>query len=98
MRKYYIDYNTGAGNEYAETLEEAKALADEGACYTQQSIHIYEVESETDNDIDYDYYETPRQPVAIRNWYGVAYDEEEAYEENPICFGDFGYYGDWVEL
>lgn len=98
MGKYYIDYNTGAGNEYAETLEEAKALADEGACYTQQSIHIYEVESETDNDIDYDYYETPRQPVAIRNWYGVAYDEEESYEENPICFGDFGYYGDWVEL
>ncbi len=98
MGKYYIDYNTGAGNEYAETLEEAKALADEGACYTQQSIYIYEVESETDNDIDYDYYETPRQPVAIRNWYGVAYDEEESYEENPICFGDFGYYGDWVEL
>lgn len=98
MVKYYIDYNTGAGNEYAETLEEAKALADEGACYTQQSIHIYEVESETDNDIDYDYYDTPRQPVAIRNWYGVAYDEEESYEENPICFGDFGYYDDWVDL
>lgn len=39
MGKYYIDYNTGAGNEYAETLEEAKALADEGACYTQESIH-----------------------------------------------------------
>ena len=54
---------------------------------------IYEVE--TDNDIDD---ETSRQPVAIRNWYGVAYDEEEAYEENPICFGDFGYYGDWIEL
>lgn len=93
MGKYYIDYNTGAGNEYAETLEEAKALADEGACYTQESIHIYEVE--TDNDIDD---ETSRQPVAIRNWYGVAYDEEEAYEENPICFGDFGYYGDWIEM
>lgn len=58
MGKYYIDYNTGAGNEYAETLEEAKALADEGACYTQESIHIYEVE--TDNDIDD---ETSRQAI-----------------------------------
>lgn len=88
MKKYYIDYNTGAGNEYAETLEEAKALADEGACYTQESIYIYEVDEEKET----------KELVSLRNWNGVAYDEDEDSAENPICFGDFGYFDDWNDL
>ena len=59
--KYYINYNTGAGNKWADTLEAAKELADDGAAYTQRPIII----------------------------------EDEAPEENPICFGKFGYFGDW---
>ena len=33
--KYYIDYGTGAGNEYVEgTLDEAKKVAEDGLSYT----------------------------------------------------------------
>ena len=78
--KYYINYNTVAGDEWADTLEAAKELADDGAAYTQQPITI---EDEDGNEIT-------RRP-----WWGVAYDEDEAPEESPICFGDFGYFGDW---
>ena len=28
MKKYYIDYNTGAGNETANTFEDASSVAD----------------------------------------------------------------------
>ena len=46
--KYYINYNTGAGNEWADTLEAAKELADDGAAYTQRPIII---EDEPGNEI-----------------------------------------------
>lgn len=88
MGKYYIDFNTGAGNEYAETLEDAKEIADDGAAYTQQNITIHPV---INGKVDFD------STVTMRCWYGVAYDENKAYEENPICFGDFGYYADWTD-
>lgn len=80
---FNINYGTGAGNESAETLWEAKALADEGAAYTQADIVI------TDEDGD---------EVARRTWCGVAYDADECGEENPINFGDYGYYTDWVDM
>lgn len=78
--KYYINYNTGAGNEWADTLDEAKEIADNGAAYTQKDIVI---EDEDGNEIT-------RRP-----WWGVQYDEDEGDEINPICFGNFGYFGDW---
>lgn len=78
--KYYINYNTGVGNEWADTLEEAKEIADAGACYTQQPITI---EDEDDNEI------------CRRPWWGSQYNEDEAWEDDPICFGEFGYFGDW---
>ena len=77
---YYINYNTGAGNEWADTLEQAKAIADDGAAYTQQPIVI---EDEDGNEIT-------RRP-----WWGVQYDEDEGDETDPICFGSSGYFGDW---
>ena len=82
MSRYYVNYNTGAGNEWADTLEAAKALADEGAAYTQVPIVI---EDEDGN------------VVARRPWWGVAYDADEDADEAPICFGDFGYFGDWID-
>ena len=80
IMKYYINYNTGAGNEWADTLEAAKELADDGAAYTQQPIIIE----------DEDGKEVTRRP-----WWGVQYDEDEGDETDPICFGSYGYFGDW---
>lgn len=77
---FNVDFGTGAGNESAETLLEAKALADEGAAYTERDIVI------TDEDGD---------EVARRTWWGVQYDEDVGDETDPICFGSFGYFGDW---
>lgn len=77
---YYIDYHTGAGNEYAKTLEEAMSIADKGAEYTQQDISIID-----ENGIR----------VAHRCWVGVAYDDDEYYCEHPIQFGTYGFYDDW---
>lgn len=84
--KYYINYGTGAGNEYAETLEQAMTIADEGAAYTQRDIRVTDAES---GDL-----------AAIRPWCGVKYDpdESEETEDEIIAFGDFGYYGAWQIL
>lgn len=80
--KYYIRYHTGVGDEKVTgTITEAKEIADDGAAYTQQDISI---EDENGNEI------------ARRFWYGVKYNEDENDEQNPICFGDFGFYADWT--
>lgn len=78
---YYVRFHTGAGDEEAATLEEAKKLADEGAAYTQQSISIEDEDGAV---------------VLTRPWIGVAYDADSG-SEDPIDFGQFGYYADWQE-
>lgn len=83
METYYINYNTGAGNDYADTLEEAMQIADANACYTQQNITIEDIDGNA---------------VAIRRWWGVEYDPETDYCEDPIDYGSWGYYGDWEQL
>lgn len=106
MRKYYIDYNTGAGNEeFDGTLEDAQARADAGAAYTQQNIDIYEI---GDNGEIYDECGNVEgsvavrtwYPVAVRIWYGVRFDPSE-YEDGEdadvIEFGDFGHYAPWED-
>lgn len=84
--KFLINYNTGAGNKYAEgTLEEAQRIADEGAAYTQQNIDIVD---ENDN------------TICTRRWYGVEFDPsvyEDGEDADVIYFGAFGYYGEWEE-
>ncbi len=79
---YYIDYQTGAGNEYVTgTLEHAKAVADDHAARTERDICIY-------NEAD--------ELVATRRWFGIAYDEETDVDvEDPITFGCQGFYDDW---
>ncbi len=81
-KRYHICYHTGAGDDYADTLDEAMKIADEGAAYTQQDISIEDENGEE---------------VARRRWCGVEYDEdnEDTYCEDPICFGSYGYYFDW---
>lgn len=83
---YTIRYNTGAGDEEVNgTLDEAKAVADDGAAYTQQDIVI---EDESGDE------------VARRVWYGVELTEEDMTEDEDqyITFGSFGYYAPWQEV
>lgn len=79
---FYIRYHTGAGDDIANTLEEAMKIADKGAAYTQQPITIEDDEG---------------SEIARRAWWGVEYDEtnDDMYCKDPICFGSFGYYSDW---
>ena len=91
MKSYFVSYNTGAGDftvpyeesNKSQSLSIAMGKADEGACYTQQDIDIY-----NDEDV----------LVAKRKWWGVQYEEEneELRCDNPIIFGTFGYYDDWT--
>lgn len=87
-KRYYVDFNTGAGNEYVDTLEEAKEIADEGCNYTQEDIDIIDTET--------------HEIVATRHWYGVSIDNDiendvfgEGEVEKCIRFGDYGYYAPW---
>lgn len=79
---YYVDYHTGAGNEYAKTLEEAMSIADKGAEYTQQDISIIDENGTA---------------VAERTWEPLPYDEDFE-DAAPILFGEYGFYRDWCCL
>jgi hypothetical protein len=77
MKKYFIDYQTGAGNQSIKgTLEEAIERAIKGARYTQESILIFEA-----NNLE--------QPVAVLRWYGV---KATINDDVTVDFGDYGYY------
>ena len=77
---YYVRFGTGAGDFETATLEEAMEAADAAACYTQNDIVIED---------------GCEREIARRVWYGVEFDEDEHDDDDPICFGDSGYYGDW---
>lgn len=77
--KYLVNFHTGAGNEYFDSLEEAKAFADEAVAYTEQPISIEDEDG---------------CEIIHRSWYGVEYNEDDDMED-PICFGSDGFYGDW---
>jgi hypothetical protein len=84
MKMYRVDFGTGAGNENGfETVDDAKQYADDGAEYTQCNICIYDEDSD--------------ELVSERKWVGLPLDDELGLVENPICFGNFGYYDDWEE-
>ena len=81
---YLVDYNTGVGyKEVIGNLNDAMRIADDNAGFTQQHIDILDNEGEI---------------VAHRNWNGIAYDNADVEEEDPIEFGSSGYYSDWVEF
>lgn len=80
MNKYYINYGTGAGDEYIEgTLDEAKKVAEDGLSYTQQDVKIQTEDGED---------------VSVLAWYGVQPEEDDAVVAR---FGDYGFYGEWVD-
>lgn len=78
---FCIDYFTGTV-DYAEgTLEDAKKVADEGAVYSGEPISICDVETGAE--------------ITRREWNKFAY--KESFDmENPITFGGFGFYSDWL--
>ena len=86
MKKFLINFGTGAGEEYAETLEEAKEIAEENATYTQCSITI-EIPSNDD--------EEENKVVAKLPWWSVQPGEDD---EVTVDFGNFGFYGEWEEF
>lgn len=91
--KYYIDYNTGAGNEIVEgSLECAKLVADVGIAYTQIDIAIrdYERYFSENNDSD--------AIVAYRRWVGIALDEDNDDVDECVAYGNCGYYSPWIEV
>jgi viroplasmin and RNaseH domain-containing protein len=46
MKKYLVDFGTGAGNKEFDTIEEAKKYAEENISYTEKSIGIWAVDGE----------------------------------------------------
>lgn len=78
--RYKVNYNTGAGDEDAYSLEEAKKLAELGICYTQKSIDIFDREKE--------------EIIATLPWSGVqAGDDDDPFEE--IGGGFYGQWVDY---
>lgn len=81
MKTYNIKYHTGAGDETVTgTLEDAMRVADEGAAYTQKDITIEDSDG---------------NEITRRVWFGTGYDPDSDSQQDPICFGGFGFYADW---
>ena len=80
---YFINYHTGAGNttDDFDSLFDAMLDADDGVSYTQGNITIEDAKGGI---------------IAQRSWFGYKYDPDEDECENPIKFGSFGFYADWV--
>lgn len=81
MTRYYINYHTGAGNRWIDAAD------------------LDAAKSDADKDAAY-----TQQPITIededgnelsrRAWWGYDYDDSQS---DPIRFGTFGFYGDWVD-
>ena len=80
--KLYINYQTGAGNEWIEvkTIDEAKEIPEKNICYTQKDIS----KENEKGDI-----------ICKLPWWGIEYDSDLA-DICTVDFGKFGYYGEWV--
>lgn len=74
--RYYINYGTGAGNEYVEgPLEDAKKTAEEGLSYTQEDVKIQTEDGEV---------------VAVLKWYGVKPEEDDIVTAQFGEYGFYG--------
>ena len=60
-----------------------RALADEGATYTQQPITIERADADGE-----------MMEICQRPWIGCL--DGLAEQDDPIQFGTFGYYADWI--
>jgi len=73
-KKYFVDFGAGAGNEWADTIEEAMTLAVEGLSYTQETVNIYDGEN----------------IVATLPWYGIKPDNDDVITARFGDFGFYG--------
>lgn len=74
--KYYVDFGTGAGNEWVEgMLEDAKRVAEKGTAYTQMDVKI-----EDENGAE----------VARLPWWGVSAGEDDIVVVDYGAFGFYG--------
>lgn len=74
--RYYINYGTGAGNEYIDgTLDEAKKAAEDGLAYTQADVKIQTEDGED---------------VAVLNWYGVKAEDDDVVTAQFGDYGFYG--------
>ena len=80
--KYTINFNTGAGDKVVD--DNIYAAMDQADSGATYTQQPITIEDESGNE------------VARREWYGVSDGWED--ENNPIRFGDFGFYADWYEL
>jgi len=73
-KQYIIDFGTGAGNDEADTLEEAMKIAEEGLTYTLQPVTIYSDGAE----------------VALLPWFGIEPEEGEVVTSRFGSHGYYG--------
>lgn len=93
QKSYYINYGTGAGNEYVDgTIADAMRVADSNASYTECDIEIYTASAWKDLGSD-------ALVVAVRHWRDVPFDPNDEANRN-ITDSDIipigsGYYDAW---
>lgn len=75
MERYLIDFGTGAGNLFANTIDKAMQLAKEGLAYTALSVHITDTQGKT---------------VATLPWYGLEPAEDDIVTAKFGTFGFYG--------
>lgn len=81
MENFIVDYGNSIENVFkADFVEDILDDIDETITYTNNSV-IVRVEGGME--------------AARRDFYSVAYDENENCCENCINFGSFGFYDDW---
>jgi len=77
---YIVNFNTGAGNQEAATLEEAKQVAVDLMTYTQQNITIETEDGEV---------------VATARWRGYRPSEDEIEDGRVLEKIGGGFYERW---
>ncbi len=81
---YFVDFGNGNYERIsAATLSDVKEVVNDMIGYNQSDVIIYDDDS--------------MREICRREWWGVKYNSNEYPPEiDPICYGDFGYYGDWT--
>lgn len=78
--RYYVNFGTGAGNEWVEgTLSEAQKVAEDGLAYTQTDVKI-----QTEDGKD----------VAVLPWWGVTPEDDDVVTARFGDFGFYGEWQD----
>ena len=90
--RYIVDFGTGVGNSSADSLDDAKVIAERDATYTQSSIYIIDRNKLPD---DYDSDDYDKATVSQLPWCGVQPEEDD---EVLVDFGDYGFYGEWIDF